>query len=564
MATQIGTEAQLKAWDGTTDAELTADIDITSLTSLPITLSTSDITFNGNNYTVAFDSSLSSIKGIFDIEANVTIQNVIVKVNNTTSSAINGISSNHGGGLVKEITDTSCTISNCACIGPSSRNYDVYINGYSGGIVGRLILNGSYTVSITNCYTKATLNSDYSGGIIGVVQGTSSGTKTITLENCFHVGTVGDSHTGGMIGSANGSFNGFNFTFTNCYHSGIISGSWYCGGIWGYGPSSSASNSSVTMTNCYHEGSITDNDGGGMAGLLWYFDLTLTNCYSEERLIASRAVPSSYNSTNNSTNDQSVILEDGGADAYDNTGSGYRLQAFLSSPWNSDTYTTHNLDGTFLAMGEGSGGDGDPHITTIYGVKYNLLLKDYIRFFDNCNTRNRFLINGYIADGDDACSDMDYIRKVLVMHKDKRLVVDMGFRGQPVRVIENKGFDLDYNNLDFNGRVFRKCVMCDYTTDSNTDNSHNFGDHIVHPLIRNSVEFDVISDNIYHVQLSNVDEKNGNPCSIKITMKHNDKAKLRNYRGAVVSCKYRKNIKSLDDTSLLDDRIVSTEMSKVA
>ncbi len=75
-----------------------------------------------------------------------------------------------------------------------------------------------------------------------------------------------DGYVGGLVG------HNYSGSVTNCYSTGVISGTYRVGGLVG-------SNESGTVTQCYSTGTVSGNDNvGGLVG--WNYEATVTDCHS--------------------------------------------------------------------------------------------------------------------------------------------------------------------------------------------------------------------------------------------------------------------------------------------
>jgi len=109
---------------------------------------------------------------------------------------------------------------------------------------------------------------------VGSVAGGSFG----TITNCYNTGVVsGSGYVGGIVG-----FNTTSGGAINCYNSGNVSGSFYIGGIVG-------NNTAAPITNCYNTGIVDGDDSvGGVAG--YGYSGKITNCYNTGRVEGSKYV----------------------------------------------------------------------------------------------------------------------------------------------------------------------------------------------------------------------------------------------------------------------------------
>jgi uncharacterized protein YjdB len=153
------------------------------------------------------------------------------------------------------------TISNLT-INRTSDNYSTvglfgYVGGYaSGGTVQNLgIVNASIN------------GGSYVGGIAGSVGSNSS------ITNCYSTGVISGSSSYGYVGGIAGFVD--NSSITDCYSTAAVSGSGNVGGIAGFvWPSSS-------ITDCYSTGAVSGNGDsvGGIAGHVGD-NSSITNCHS--------------------------------------------------------------------------------------------------------------------------------------------------------------------------------------------------------------------------------------------------------------------------------------------
>lgn len=211
------------------------------------------------------------------------------------------------GGLAGSISDS--TLTDCYSTGTVVNND----NGWIGGLIGY-----ASGISATGCYSSCSVSStDTAGGLIGRLEGSSTtlddcyatGSVTATGANvggligyysasggsitgCYATGAVsGGGDTGGLVGDcANGNISdsyatgnvtstgnhsggmvGYNYsgsarTFSNCYATGSVTGTWYVGGLIG--------TNNWAITGCYATGNITmstdDNDVISVGGLVGY------------------------------------------------------------------------------------------------------------------------------------------------------------------------------------------------------------------------------------------------------------------------------------------------------
>ncbi len=172
----------------------------------------------------------------------------------------------------------------------NTTNRDYPNGGKYAGLIGYAYGATIKNVGVIGSYIRG---DQYVSGICGYGSN-SSGTNT-TITNCYNTGMVTGSaeYVGGICGSGG--------VQTNCHNTGMVSGFKYVGGICGqYGTqtkcyntgtitSSSSSSSSVggicgsygTQTNCYNTGTVSGSGNyvGGICGYC-YYNVTPTNCYN--------------------------------------------------------------------------------------------------------------------------------------------------------------------------------------------------------------------------------------------------------------------------------------------
>lgn len=197
---------------------------------------------------------------LFGLVGNATFRNM--NLVNPIVLVSGGTATDYQGDAIF-MANGAATLDNIHIIGGSLTNTSYF--GYSGTMLGRV---GAMTV--TNCSTSASLiinctSSGKLGGFVGAP--TSAGSYT----NCSSTGdvTTNGSYVGGFVGqiSATGC------TFSRCYSTGNVTGTYSAAGFAGtlYGGS---------ITNCYATGNVTGPNSGGFSG----YNLgpaTVTNCYAK-------------------------------------------------------------------------------------------------------------------------------------------------------------------------------------------------------------------------------------------------------------------------------------------
>ena len=195
---------------------------------------------------------------------------------------------------------------------------------------------------------------------------------------------------------------------------------------------------------------------------------------------------------------------------------------------------------------------GDPHITTLTGLKYDFKHLGAFRMFDNNHTdpEKRIVINGYSECGpksrfgnDLDYSTHDFIKKIYIKCGYKEILLDCGFIGEKASIIYNLGFDIEEFYLDLNRiTMLKTCFDCGdkwkmrFKTEQDMINHKNQTNHNVPDTIRNQIKFNLDNgiDNI-DIIIQNVNINNRLPCGILI--------KVNNildgyYTGAFINRKY--------------------------
>ena len=215
--------------DANTRAELTANIDLSSVCSeekgtwTPIGNIESTAytgTFDGNGKTISglYISSNADYRGLFGyVGTGGTVQNLSVSGSVSGGRHVGGVVGYNDGGRVENCYNTGSVTSS---VGPV------------GGVVGY----NSSIGSVKNCYNTGSVTS--SGSLVGGVVGYNDGGS---VTNSYNTGDVtGGSYVGGVVGDNSGPVK-------NCYNTGSVTGTYdYVGGVVG-----SSSGGSGSVTDCY-------------------------------------------------------------------------------------------------------------------------------------------------------------------------------------------------------------------------------------------------------------------------------------------------------------------------
>lgn len=198
---------------------------------------------------------------------------------------------------------------------------------------------------------------------------------------------------------------------------------------------------------------------------------------------------------------------------------------------------------------------GDPHITTFNGHHYEFDYLGAFRLFETLIDGNLIIINGMSEIGPGRWSNKQYIQKMFIQNNENTILFDMGFRGSPVKVLENNGFLYEEQSLEFNKEAKR------YNFDNRTstlDINEPVTDSLP-ALIRNQLILSIKTDNreLFKIKLQNVNEYNLQPCRISFDL---HKSITESAKGCLVDIKYApvskldniRSIRRLEEPTLLD------------
>ena len=544
--TSISTQDDLITWaaaGGT--GTLTQNILMENDTNIPLQLG-KNCTLEGGRYTITLMTD--NVNGLFEIIANgltISISNLIVDADNITATAA-------GCGLmIKDLnnSNTTLTVTNCGVNGI----FDLGAAG--GGILGPTTASGSgSTVIITGCYATGALNRQGSGGIVGEYGGRLG---DITVTDCYATGIISGEGCGGIVGRRFGEDNTGTAIVRNCYATGNLDADG-CGGIVG-SLSGDQGSANIVIDNCYHTGDFTERgtNKGSITGGGTRPTHTITNCYSlyasstgvgDGAFIGSlsggsanvlNSAVASVAGTWNATLGTSLVDNDGqgNTDVWITSGdfsNGFGLTTFNTDPWDQDTsYISNTSEAAFSA----ASGSGDPHIFTIYNNVYDLKTNKYFKFFDNMCKKDRFVVNASVKCGPyPIWRNKEYIDNVYIFHNDSYVLLDTGFRGNKVKILDQKG-DLIVKDYDLpmkeNIKMF--CSQCKFRSRFKKEiEEHEWNtEHTVLKNVRNSIRIRISTEeNDYTVNVMNVDNENFNPCKVTVIMKH--KRNISKYDGAIM------------------------------
>lgn len=536
--TTITTQSDLVTWASTGGTgTLINDITLSGGT-FPLSLADNCV-LDGGRFTITVESTLDD--GLFEINTNnytATISNLIIDADAIDKS--NNIMFNYPTSSISGIT---INITNCGIIG------DFIMRNNGGPYIGNTNLSSTSTYNITGCFSTATLSTGWAGGIIGHSGG--SGSDTMIISNCYHTGVISGSSCGGITARSFGNTNTTpgNAIIQNCYSTGIISGS-NSGGITGTGAGSNLGY--VTISNCYSFGDITGTDAGGIYGENIRGDnVTIANCYAKHatgegpgtntfgttEFTHPTVTNSGYGSGSWTASLGTDLLDNGTWTNASGFASGFGLVTFTTSPWDSVSYTSNNSTAAYAEIvAEGS---GDPHITTMHGISYNLISNKYFRLFDNDDPTDKLTINcSLVASKHPIWKGKEYIDEILITYKGKECLLKPGFRGEYAKIISNNidSAVVQSSTLPTRADCKKFCGDCKYRTRNNNllmrhRRAHK---HNLLLVIRNEITINIKTKNDeFDVIVSNVNDDNFEPS--KITIKPKTNKNINRYKGASIT-----------------------------
>jgi hypothetical protein len=193
------------------------------------------------------------------------------------------------------------------------------------------------------------------------------------------------------------------------------------------------------------------------------------------------------------------------------------------------------------------GAKGDPHIFTINNELYDHNRCGYFRFFDNNNSKDRFLINCEIKFSKfKRWKTKMYFTKLFIKFRSKILILDMGFRGERVEILYNDGFNFDEIEEVFSSGTYDYCNKCSFSTLNISDVKKHAKNkrHRIIRKVKNILKLKInndIEDQKYSLELENVNNFNLQPCRINFNIENKDRQLVNSYSGIVVDKKWSFN-----------------------
>tara|TARA_B100001063_G_C16777954_1_gene567400 strand:- start:3366 stop:4715 length:1350 start_codon:yes stop_codon:yes gene_type:complete len=223
----------------------------------------------------------------------------------------------------------------------------------------------------------------------------------------------------------------------------------------------------------------------------------------------------------------------------------YPTNAFSTNDWITSTGLT------FLSVSAA----GDPHIKTLDGECYEFNYLGAFRLLEDIIDGEKLIINALSEPGPTRWKKNQYIRKLFIQQGEKYMLVDLGFRGEKVKILEEKGFFYTEENLKFHRKAKRYSLTSNYKTKSRKVPVSD----TLPGLIRNKISFTIDDKNknpLLFFELSNVNEFNLQPCRVNINLARKDVCS-KNAKGCLISRKHAnaskiKDIKCLDLIDIID------------
>jgi len=160
---------------------------------------------------------------------------------------------------------------------------------------------------------------------------------------------------------------------------------------------------------------------------------------------------------------------------------------------------------------------GDPHIKTLDGEYYEFDYLGSFRLLEDTINGEKLIINGKAEPGPARWKTNQYIKKLFIQKGENYILIDMGFRGEEVTVLEEKGFIYTEKELDFHKDAKRYSLTSRYKTTSRTEPVTED----LPRLIRNKINFTIDDNNkksLIFFEISNVNEYNLQPCRLHIKL----------------------------------------------
>ena len=186
---------------------------------------------------------------------------------------------------------------------------------------------------------------------------------------------------------------------------------------------------------------------------------------------------------------------------------------YTTSQWR--TSTDHHLGGNAY---------GDPHIKTLRGEHYEFDYLGAFRMLEYSKNGNFMVINGLAETGPGRWKNKQYIRKLFIQNNNAKILLDMGFRGSPVKVLENNGITYKEKALTFDAEAKRYNFDNTLSTlDLDAPITENLPGLVRNQIdiildINNAGENEFNNEELTFLSLQNVNEFNLQPCRLEVKM----------------------------------------------
>jgi len=198
--------------------------------------------------------------------------------------------------------------------------------------------------------------------------------------------------------------------------------------------------------------------------------------------------------------------------------------------------------------------EGDPHVTTLDGNKYDFVHLGAARYFSD---GNGLYINVDIQKGDyERWGQNDYMRRIYVWYKKQNILIDTGFRGKPVKILKNNGIKVKEHKLSFDKNAYRHSgyTRKKFLTEEQVQKHLLTYPHdIVPEYIRNQIIVHI--NNVYSLVVENINRLNLQPCRIYLVIKNKKNLDKTKFKGIIVTSE-------TDESNLLDTIETIPESSK--
>jgi len=209
---------------------------------------------------------------------------------------------------------------------------------------------------------------------------------------------------------------------------------------------------------------------------------------------------------------------------------------------------------------------GDVHVMPRLGNPYSFHTPGFYRYFDD---NNGFIINVQTEICDqNRWAGNDYITHVYIQTDKGIMVCKSGFRGEKVKILENRGLEYELVDINTDKTAMMYCADCKYTTTNDEYRKRHIAKtgHNIASLVRNKLILRIdTSDNSYVLAITNVDRYNLQPACVDLSMTHEEY--VRRYSGFMIHQKYSTlMLESLKDDMLMkscDDIDTDTESDTV-